>query len=538
LYNQKLYSQDMIESIKRLEKTRNQRRKQKISPLTPQEKLDLLQKFHPDYRKDTLRELRVGPNKGDKIYCEFANLFESYSRIDPDKFNLSRVNFDVDVLVIGGGGAGASAALAAQEQGAKILLATKLRLGDANTRMAQGGIQAATKEDDSPAIHYLDFIGGGGFFNSPHLVKAAVMDAPFIIQWLERLGVMFDKKEDGEMVTIHLGGTSRKRVHSCRDYTGAEIMRTLADEVRNRRIEVIEFSPAYELLTDGKGRCTGAILYNMETQEYLIVRAKTTIIATGGAGRLHMQGFPTTNHYGATADGLVLAYRVGCRFIFLDTIQYHPTGAAFPEMVLGFLVTEKMRGLGAHLVNSCGERFINELQTRDVVAAGIIRECTERRKGVLTPTERVGVWLDSPLIEILHGSGTIRSTLPAMYRQFNRCSIDITKEPILVYPTQHYQNGGVVINDRCETEVDNLYVAGEASGGLHGRNRLAGNSLLDVLVFGRRAGENAAKKAEKINTGSLKLTLDHLRKYHDELNRANIEPKRFSPILLPDYRKR
>lgn len=529
-----MYSQEMIDSMKMLEKTRSERMKEKLPLLSPDEKKKLLTQFHPDYKPGTTREMKVGANKGEKVYQEYADLFEAYSPIDVEKFRLREKDYDVDVLIIGGGGAGAAAALTAESDDARVLLATKLRLGDANTMMAQGGIQAADKANDSPGRHYLDVIGGGGFHNDPELVKALVMDAPSVIQWLENLGVMFDKEKNGELVTIHGGGTSRKRMHSCRDYSGGEIMKTLRDEVLNRGIEVIEFSPVIELLTENS-KVTGAILYNLETEEYITVRAKTTILATGGSGRLHIQGFPTTNHYGATADGLVLAYRAGAKLAFLDTVQYHPTGAAFPEQIVGLLITEKMRGLGAQLVNREGKRFIYELETRDVESAAIIRECHEREKGVRTPSGMLGVWLDSPMIEIIHGKGTIKKNAPAMYRQYQRFDIDMADVPILVYPTQHYQNGGVKINDKGETGVTNLYAAGETTGGVHGRNRLMGNSLLDILVYGIRTGKNAALKAKEVKPG--KLSLDHIKKYHGELKKAGIKEKKHSPMILPDYRR-
>jgi succinate dehydrogenase / fumarate reductase flavoprotein subunit len=529
-----MYNKEMLDSMKLLEETRSKRMKEELPLLSPEEKKELLTKFHPDYKPNTTREMKVGPNKGDRIYHEYADLFEAYSAIDPEKFKLDVVDYDVDVLIIGGGGAGASAALTAHLKGARVLLATKLRLGDANTMMAQGGIQAADKPNDSPDRHYLDVIGGGGFHNDPELVRALVMDAPSVIEWLERLGVMFDKEKDGTMVTIHGGGTSRKRMHSARDYSGGEIMKTLRDEVLNRGIEVIEFSPVIELLTD-KDKVTGAILYNLETEEYIIVRAKTTIIATGGSGRLHIQSFPTTNHYGATADGLVLAYRAGAKLAFMDTVQYHPTGAAFPEQIVGLLITEKMRGLGAQLVNKEGKRFIYELETRDAEAAALIRECEERGKGVRTPSGMLGIWLDSPMIEIIQGKGTIKKQVPAMYRQYQRFDIDMAEVPILVYPTQHYQNGGIKINDKAETEVKNLFAAGETTGGVHGRNRLMGNSLLDILVYGRRAGKNSAMKAKNIKPG--KLTLEHVKKYHTELEKSGIKEEKHSPMILPDYRR-
>ena len=417
-----------------------------------------------------------------------------------------------------------------------MLLCTKLRFGDSNTMMAQGGIQAADKANDSPGTHYIDVMGGGGYTNIPSLVRTLVMDAPSIIEWLEDLGTMLDKEADGTFVTMHGGGTSRRRMHAARDYTGAEIMRTLRDEVTNLGIQVIEFSPAIELLTDEEGKCVGAILLNMETDEYIVVRSKTTIIATGGSGRLHVQGFPTTNHYGATGDGLALAYRAGCKLAFVDTIQYHPTGVAFPELISGQLITEKMRSLGAQLVNSDGNRFVNELETRDAVSSATIRECEERNKGVLTPGGLVGVWLDTPLIDELKGPGRTLRLAPAMVRQFKRFGIDIRKDPVLVYPTQHYQNGGVLIDVDSRTNVPNLYVAGEASGGVHGRNRLMGNSLLDILVFGRRAGIDAANKAQTSAGG--KPTLNHVIRFHKELTKAGYKPDRHSPMLLPDYRNK
>src|SRR3970282_1695546 len=299
-------------------------------------------------------------------------------------------------------------------------------------------------------------------------------------------------------------------MHSAGDMTGAEIMRVLRDEARNRSedIKVLEFSPAVELILDTKGRCAGAILHNLETKEYYIVKAKAVIMATGGFGRLHIQGFPTTNHYGATADGIVMVYRAGVKVKDLDSTQYHPTGAVYPEQNVGLLITEKVRGLGAQLLNTEGEQFCFPLEPRDVESACVIRECMETGKGILTPTGRHGVWLDSPMIDMLHGEGTVRKELPAKYIQFKRYDIDISKVPMLIYPTLHYQNGGILINEWSETTVKSLYSAGEVAGGVHGRNRLMGNSLLDVLVFGRRAGLKAAEYVKTAKLGS-KLSLSH-----------------------------
>ncbi len=529
------YTAEMRESIKKVEATRQQRLTEKLPLMTKEEKDDVLHRFHPDYKKENTRPVKIGPNKGDPIVQEVADLLEAHSRIDPEKFDLSKVDYETDLLIIGGGGAGCAAAIMAQQNGTKSLIATKLRLGDANTNMAQGGIQAADRDNDSPAIHYLDVLGGGHFANDPKLVHALVTDAPMVIKWLEDLGTMFSKLPDGTMEEIHGGGTSRKRMHFARDYTGGEIMKTIRDEVRNHpeAITIIEFSPIVELLLDAKGQAGGAVLYNLETEEYFIVRAKSTIIATGGFGRLHIQNFPTTNHYGATCDGVVLGYRVGLKLVHMDTVQYHPTGAAYPEQIVGQLVTEKVRGLGAQVLNKNGIQFVYPLEPRDVEAAAIIKESTETDNALLTPTGMKGVWLDSPMIDAIHGKGTIQRQFPAMYRQNLRMGIDMTKDPILIYPTLHYQNGGLEIDEFCQTKIPNLYVAGEPAGGIHGRNRLMGNSLLDVIVFGRRAGIAAAENSKKAKLGT--LSLQHVSDYENELKAAGIKTSRIAPMLLPDY---
>ncbi len=537
------YPESMWPSLEMVEKTRPkrvERAKQGLKvmePMTLEERDEVLSKYHPDYQPDARKEIRVGPNKGEKLTAKVVDLLESHARVKPNEVDLSDPDFDVDVLIIGGGGAGAQAAIWAMKEGAKnVLLATKLRIGDANSMMSQGGMQAAVNPHDSPVIHWLDIMGGGHFANKPELVKVLTSEAPFITKFLMELGVMWDRDETGHLQTKPGGGTSRRRMLSARDYTGAEIMRVLRDEVKNHPdvITVLEYSPAVELLTDEEGRVAGALLMQTETGEFIVVRAKSTVITTGGFGRLHIKGFPTTNHYGATADGVVLAYRVGAKLRDMDTVQFHPTGAVFPEQIWGFLITEKVRGLGGQPVNKNGELFVFPLEPRDVEAASFIRECA-RGLGVTTPTGRVGIWLDSPVIEELSGPGTIEKQLPAMLRQFHRFGIDIRKTPMLVYPTLHYQNGGIEINERTETNIPNLFVAGEASGGVHGKNRLMGNSVLDYNVFGRRAGIFAAQNAAKNNIGK-KLTLKHVEKWEKELEEAGIKTKRISPILFPDYR--
>ena len=527
-----VYTAEMLESMKKVEAARAANTEFEPRRMTAEEKETLLATYHPDYKQSEFRVLEVGVNKGEKVPTELAALLQANSRITADQVDLDKIDYDVDVLIIGGGGAGASAAVEAHKNGANVMIVTKLRIGDANTMMAEGGIQAADKPNDSPAIHYLDAFGGGHFAAKHELLKKLVCDAPEAIQWLNDLGVEFDKTEDGTMVTTHGGGTSRKRMHAAKDYSGAEIMRTLRDEVLNRKIPVVDFTSAVELILDENGKCAGAVLMNMETGELLVARAKTVILATGGAGRLHYQGFPTSNHYGATADGLVLGYRIGAKLLYADTLQYHPTGAAFPEQIYGALVTEKVRSLGAKLVNKNGEVFMHPLETRDVSAASIIRECTARENGLET-SDGIGLWLDTPMIEIKGGEGTIEKRIPAMLRMFGKYGIDIRKEPILVYPTLHYQNGGLDISADGMTGVENLYAAGEVVGGIHGRNRLMGNSLLDIIVFGRSAGQQASEKAKSVETG--KLTLDHIAKFAAEVKEAGIETDVCSPKLLPVY---
>ena len=528
-----MFTPEMLESIKKVEATRAERMGMEPRRMTAEEKDTLLKAYHPDYKAEGFKEIAVGPNKGQKAPAELADLLNSNSRLLEEDIDVDKIDYDVDVLVIGGGGAGASAAIEAHEAGAGVMVVTKLRIGDANTMMAEGGIQAADKENDSPVQHYLDAFGGGHFAARPELLRRLVMEAPDAIQWLNKLGVMFDKEEDGRMITTHGGGTSRKRMHACKDYSGAEIMRTLRDEVINRQIPVIEFTSAVELLKDEKGQVAGAVLQNMETGDYMVARAKTVIIATGGAGRLHYQDFPTSNHYGATADGLILGYHLGAPLLYQDTIQYHPTGVAYPSQIFGALVTEKVRSLGAMLVNAEGEAFMHPLETRDVSAASIIRECSDRGKGVTTPLGS-GVWLDTPMIEMLGGEGTIEKRIPAMLRMYLKYDIDMRKQPILIYPTLHYQNGGLEIGgDGFTKAIDNLLVAGEAAGGIHGRNSLMGNSLLDIIVFGRNAGKAAAAKAKNVELG--RATLNHIRSYAEELKAAGVKAENTAPLLLPRY---
>ncbi|GHV30045.1 hypothetical protein FACS1894167_10280 [Synergistales bacterium] len=539
-----MYTPEMFDSIKKVEATRGSRINAVLKRLSADEKDALLAAYHPDYRKDAFTTIKIGPNKGEQANHELAELLQSRSRVEDLKIDLEQIDYDVDVLVIGGGGSGAATAIEASKNGANVMIVTKLRMGDANTMMAEGGIQAADKPNDSPVIHYLDAYGGGHFKAQPDLLRKLVMDAPVAIKWLEGLGVLFDKDKEGTMITTHGGGTSRKRMHAAADYSGMEIMRTLRDEVYNMGIPIVDFTAAIELLLDDKGNVGGAVLQNMETKERFVARAKTVVIATGGAGRMHYQGFPTSNHYGATADGLVMAYRAGAKLIYQYTLQYHPTGVAYPPQVYGALVTEKVRSLGAQLINVDGEAYLNPLETRDVSAAGVIRECDTaagHAKGVPIPPEAgcgaYGVWLDSPMIEDLLGKGAIEKRIPSMMRMLGKYDIDIREVPMLVYPTLHYQNGGLQIHVTGETtNVKNLFVAGEAVGGIHGENRLMGNSLLDIIVFGRNAGKNASEAAKSVTTPK-GLNFDHVGRFMKEAEAAGIKSGKVSPKLLPEYRR-
>ncbi len=539
-----MYPEYLSGLVKLVEKTRPKRLDLALSgqpvfpPMNAEEREDVLSKYHPDYSQGAKRAVRVGPNRGQELTTEVATILEAHSMLRPKLTDtlLIEPDYETDLLIIGGGGAGCWAAITAARKGMKSLIATKLRLGDANTMMSEGGMQAAVSRTDSPTRHYLDAMGGGHFDNDAALVRVLTQDAPEVVRELENLGVMWDKMPDGSMQVLHGGGTSRKRMVSCRDYIGAIIMRTLMDEVRNHpdMISIREFEPAVELLLDDKGRCAGAILYSLDTEQFLTVKAKATIIATGGFGRLHIRGFATTNHYGATGDGLVIAYRAGAKLKYMDSVQYHPTGAVFPEQIAGFLITEKIRGAGGQPLNKYGELFVFPREPRDVESAAIIRECSpDRNNGIDTWVGRTGVWLDSPIIEQIYGEGYIRKQFPGMCRQFDRFGIDIVKEPMLIYPSLHYQNGGVAINERCETNIAGLYVAGEASGGVHGRNRLMGNSVLDYNVFGRRAGQYATEYAQSVKLG--RLSLEHVAAHEREMEHAGIETDMISPLILPSY---
>ncbi len=510
-----------------LQGSRAKRMAQELPTISAEEKQARLHQYHPDYIDDLFTNLEQGVNKGTKVVREFADLVNSRSIAKTAQIDQS-ASFETDVLVVGGGGAGITAAIFAHDAGAQVTLVTKLRLGDSNTIMAQGGLQVSIGADDSPPRHFQDSMKGGGNINDPDLLRILVEQGPESVAWLEQIGVIFNKAENDDYALKKGGGASRNRLVYAKDYTGLEITRNLINELNKRDIKVVEFSPIAELLTDEDGICTGAVVIDYDNDHFFNINAKTTILATGGSGRLHIGGFPSSNHFGSTGDGMVNAYRAGAEVVDMDSFQYHPTGVVFPSQMLGLLVTEAIRSEGGQLVNALGKRFVNETETRDFVAASIIRECREGR-GIAVDEQQTGVWLDIPALDQMHGGDFVRKRFPAMYRQFKRFGWDIRKKPVLVFPTLHYQNGGIKVDTKGETKVKNLFAVGETVGGIHGRNRLMGNSLLELFVFGRIVGKEAAKSSAESDIG--KITLKHL----DKFNTKDKSRYNSSPLLLPDY---
>lgn len=499
----------------------------------------LLGSFHPDYRPDARVTLPVGANAGSHCHPVLAELLLSRPLIDD--FDLAGAeHLDTDILVIGGGGAGAAAALAATEAGASVIIANKLRIGDSNTVMAEGGIQAAVGEEDSLQQHYEDTLKGGHHAGNKALIAQMVTDGPSVIRWLIGIGMNFDLVKGGgsskRLQRKRAGGTAVARILCYRDFTGLELMRVLREAVElERRITQLNRCPAVELLSDEHGSCVGAVLYDLERRKLLVVHAKAVVLATGGSGRLHLQGFATSNHYGATADGLVMAYRMGAKLRDVDSFQYHPTGVAYPAHLEGVLISEAVRSAGTHLVNGLGERFVDELQPRDVVAAAILREVAEGR-GVVRGG-RTGVFLDTP--RLIAAKPDVLEQLVSLAHVARKCGIDPAVEPMLIHPTLHYQNGGMEIDGNGASTVAGLYGAGEVTGGIHGRNRLMGNALLDIISFGRRAGAAAAAGVVRSDHPFQKKRggFAHVYNLQRELTRSGIKSTTRAPVLYPNYGK-
>ena len=401
-----------------------------------------------------------------------------------------------DVLIIGAGGAGLRAAIEALAQGASVGVVSKSLLGKAHTVMAEGGIAAAMANVDTRdnwKTHFRDTMRGGKFLNNWRMAQLHAQEAPDRVRELEQWGALFDRTADGNILQRAFGGHTYKRLCHVGDRTGLEMIRTLQDRGVTLGFDVYMECTIIRLLKDGN-RIAGAFGYWREQGRFIQFKAKAIVIATGGIGKAWRV---TSNSWEYTGDGMSLAYDAGAELQDMEFVQFHPTGMVWPPGVQGILVTEAVRGEGGILRNKLGERFMEkydpkrmELSTRDVVARSIY---TEVREGRGSP--HGGAFLD-----ISHKPADyVKTKLPSMYHQFKELAdVDITKEPMEVGPTCHYMMGGIRVDaETAESSVPGLFAAGEAAVGLHGANRLGGNSLSDLLVFGRRAGLCAAEHAKK-----------------------------------------
>jgi len=407
-----------------------------------------------------------------------------------------------DVLIIGAGGAGLRAAIEALAAGARVGLVCKSLLGKAHTVMAEGGIAAAmgnVDKSDDWRTHFCDTMRGGKFLNNWRMAQLHAQEAPERVRELEQWGALFDRTESGDILQRAFGGHSFKRLCHVGDRTGLEMIRTLQDRGVQQGIDVYMECTITRLLKDGDS-IAGAFGYWRETGRFVVFRAKAVVIATGGIGKAYKI---TSNSWEYTADGMAIAYEAGADLLDMEFVQFHPTGMVWPPGVQGLLVTEAVRGEGGILRNKNGERFMEkhdpkrmELSTRDVVARAIY---TEVREGRGTP--HGGAYLD-----ISHKPAEyVKKKLPSMYHQFKELAdVDITAGPMEVGPTCHYMMGGIRVDaETAQSTVSGLYAAGEAAAGLHGANRLGGNSLSDLLVFGKRAGKAAAEFARSAPSGAI-----------------------------------
>jgi succinate dehydrogenase / fumarate reductase, flavoprotein subunit len=407
-----------------------------------------------------------------------------------------------DVLIIGAGGAGLRAAIEALAQGVRVGVVCKSLLGKAHTVMAEGGIAAAMSNVDASddwRAHFCDTMRGGKFLNNWRMAQLHAQEAPERVRELEQWGALFDRTENGEILQRAFGGHTFKRLCHVGDRTGLEMIRTLQDRGVNLGIDVYMECAITRLLKDGD-RIAGAFGYWREQGRFVIFKARSVVICTGGIGKAWKI---TSNSWEYTGDGMALAYDAGADLTDMEFVQFHPTGMVWPPGVQGILVTEAVRGEGGILRNKNGERFMErydpkrlDLSTRDVVARSIYTEVREGRG-----TEHGGAFLD-----ISHKPAEyVKRKLPSMYHQFlELADVDITKGPMEVGPTCHYMMGGIRVDaETTQSSIPGLFAAGEAAAGLHGANRLGGNSLSDLLVFGRRAGLAAAEHAKQSSTPTI-----------------------------------
>jgi succinate dehydrogenase / fumarate reductase, flavoprotein subunit len=407
-----------------------------------------------------------------------------------------------DVLIIGAGGAGLRAAIAAGEKGLSVGIVTKSLLGKAHTVMAEGGIAAAVGNvdpDDSWRQHFIDTLNSGKMLNNWRMAEIFTQEAPERVIELEQWGALFNRTPEGRISQRPFGGHTYRRLCHVGDRTGLEMIRTLQEKVLTTDSNVYMETTVTRLFKDGTGRVVGALAYTRESGSFVHFKAKAVIVATGGWGRIFKV---TSNSWEGTGDGCVLAYDAGAELVDMEMVQFHPTGMVWPPGVRGILVTEGVRGEGGLLRNAEGERYMEkydpekmELSTRDVVARANYTEVTEGRG-----SEHGGVYLDITGL----GYEGIMKKLPTMHEQFLKLAdIDIAREPMEVFPTVHYTMGGIKVDpETCATNVPGLFAAGECSGGLHGANRLGGNSLSDLLVFGRRAGLGVVEYVEQSTHGT------------------------------------